>query len=345
MQKCMDLIKLLIILCNGFAVSAQEPAYTIKVAPLPDQKKIIITVEGKPFTQFIYPDTLEKHTLYPIYASDGQVITRGFPVNPMPGDPTDHPHHLGLWFNYEKVNGLDFWNNSYNIKPDRKHLYGWIKVDSILQTKTGNKGELKVSSIWHDQQKDVLLRETTQFIFSADKDKRIIDRITTLTAVMDTVRFTDVKDGLLGLRVTPELQIPSKQESSFKDDKNNVTTVKAETRSTGNYITSEGKQGDSAWGTRGKWCLLYGTKNNSVISIAIIDHPQNPGYPTYWHARGYGLFAANPLGQKVFSNGKESLNLTLLRNQSVTFRYRIVIASGKERLSNATIEKLSANER
>ena len=139
-------------------------------------------------------------------------------MNPLPGDPTDHPHHLGLWFNYEKVNGLDFWNNSYNIKPDRKHLYGWIKVDSILQTKTGNKGELKVSSIWHDQQKNVLLRETTQFIFTADKDKRIIDRITTLTAVMDTVRFTDVKDGLLGLRVIPELQIPSKQEASFKDD-------------------------------------------------------------------------------------------------------------------------------
>ena len=84
--------------------------------------------------------------------------------------------------------------------------------------------------------------------------------------------------------------------------------------------------------------------NNSVISIAIIDHPQNPGYPTYWHARGYGLFAANPLGQKVFSNGRENLNLTLQKGQSATFRYRIVIASGKQRLSNAAIQTLiSAN--
>ncbi|HKH59290.1 MAG TPA: PmoA family protein, partial [Flavitalea sp.] len=279
--------------------------------------------------------------LYPIYAPDGQKITRGFPVNPQPGDPTDHPHHLGLWLNYEKVNGLDFWNNSYNIKADRKHLYGWIRVDSILEMKSGQKGELKVSSSWHDQKKNVLLKEITHFTFSTDKNYRIIDRVTTLTAVMDTVTFPDVKDGFLGLRVIPELQIPSKQDASFKDDKNNVTNVKADVRSTGNYLTSEGKQGDSAWGTRGRWCLLYGTKNNSEISIGIIDHPNNPGYPTYWHARGYGLFAANPLGQKVFSNGKDSLNLTLQKNQSVTFRYRVVIASGNKRLSNAEIENLA----
>lgn len=340
MQKCLGLIKLLILLCYGFILSAQQQNNVIRVSPLLQQRKVVITVGGKPFTEFIYPDTLEKHTLYPLYAPDGQIITRGFPVSSRPGDPTDHPHHLGLWFNYEKVNGLDFWNNSYNIKADRKHLYGWIRVDSILQTKSGNTGELKVSSIWHDQKQTVLLREITHFIFRADKDKRIIDRVTTLTAVTDTVSFTDIKDGLLGLRVTPELQIPTKQQASFKDGQNNVTNVEANVRSTGNYLTSEGKQGDSAWGTRGKWCLLYGTMNNSVNSIAIIDHPQNPGYPTYWHARGYGLFAANPLGQKVFSNGKESLNLTLQKNQSVTFRYRVVIASGKQRMSNNEIEEL-----
>lgn len=340
MQKFLGFFKLLIVLSHGFVLCAQESGYTIKVRPVLHQKKVIITAGERPFTEFIYPDTLEKHTLYPIYSPDGQVITRGFPINTRPGDPTDHPHHLGLWFNYENVNGLDFWNNSYNIKADKKHLYGWIRVDSILQTKNGTTGELKVSSTWHDQQKNVLLREITHFIFTADKNKRIIDRITTLTAVSDTVSFTDVKDGLLGLRVTPELQIPSKQETTYKDEQNNVTKVTANVRSTGNYITSEGKQGDSAWSTRGKWCLLYGTMNNSVISIAIIDHPQNPGYPTYWHARGYGLFAANPLGQKVFSNGKESLNLTLHKNQSVTFRYRIVIASGKERLSDKKINEI-----
>jgi hypothetical protein len=344
MQQWLQVIQLLIILCSSLFLHAQNILQNIEVRPLPKEQKVVVTASGKPFTTFIYPDTLEKHTLYPIYAPDGQVITRGFPVSPRAGDPTDHPHHLGLWLNYEKVNGLDFWNNSYNIKADKKHLYGWIQVDSIIQLKSGKTGEFKVISTWHDQKKNILLRELTHFVFSAEKDKRIIDRITTLTAVEDTVFFTDVKDGLLGLRVTPELQIPTKQDTSLKDKGSNVTRVDAIIKSTGNYITSEGKQGDSAWGTRGKWCLLYGTLKSSVISIAIIDHPQNPGYPTYWHARGYGLFAANPLGQKVFSNGKDSLNLTLLKNESVTFRYRVVIAAGKEKLSNAQIETLiSAN--
>jgi hypothetical protein len=65
------------------------------------------------------------------------------------------------------------------------------------------------------------------------------------------------------------------------------------------------------------------------VSITIIDHPDNPGYPAYWHARGYGLFAVNPLGQEAFSKGKEKLNLVVKKNESVTFRYRIVIHEGQ----------------
>ncbi|MES1221649.1 MAG: DUF6807 family protein, partial [Bacteroidota bacterium] len=110
----------------------------------------------------------------------------------------------------------------------------------------------------------------------------------------------------------------------------------------GNYITSEGFTGDSAWSTRAKWCMLYGKKGNDTISIAIIDHPKNIGYPTYWHARGYGLFAANPLGQKIFSKGKETLNYSLKKGQSVTFRFRVIISADKQRLNANTIEVMAS---
>lgn len=90
---------------------------------------------------------------------------------------------------------------------------------------------------------------------------------------------------------------------------------------------AEGKRGEAAWGTRGRWCNLFGKVGDEPVTISILDHPLNPGFPTYWHARGYGLFAANPLGQKIFSNGKEELNLTLAPGQCVTFRYRILISS------------------
>ena len=61
----------------------------------------------------------------------------------------------------------------------------------------------------------------------------------------------------------------------------------------------------------------------------MFDHPANVGFPAYWHARGYGLFAVNPLGRKIFSNGKDELNFSLQPGQSVTFRYRIVVHSGE----------------
>ena len=318
---------------------AAQSRNQVTVKDDPAQKKISITVGGKPFTEFIYTDTIEKPFLYPIYAADGQTITRGFPWNPQPNDPTDHPHHIGLWFTYEKVNGLDFWNNSYAIAADKKKQYGWIRTQKILETENGQKGKLVYLADWTDQQKNILLQEKTTFIFSAGNNIRVIDRITELTAVQN-VNFPDAKDGMLGLRVAHELELPVNETKEYKDDKGNVTKVTAskDQSTTGNYLTSAGKEGDAAWGTRGNWCILYGKKGNDMISIAIIDHPQNPGYPTYWHARNYGLFAANPLGQKVFSEGKESLNFKLTKGQSATFRYRIVISSGKERLATAALD-------
>ena len=104
------------------------------------------------------------------------------------------------------------------------------------------------------------------------------------------------------------------------------------------YVNQEGLTGDNVWGKRSKWACLNGSVDDEAVSIAIIDHPKNPGYPTYWHARGYGLFAANPLGQKVFSEGKEELNMKLAQGEKAVFRYRIIIHSGST-LSASEIDK------
>jgi hypothetical protein len=74
--------------------------------------------------------------------------------------------------------------------------------------------------------------------------------------------------------------------------------------------------------------MLSGVLEGAPVTIAILDHPTNVGFPTYWHARGYGLFAANPLGHKVFSHGKEQVNLRLEPRAGRTFRYRVLILSG-----------------
>jgi len=257
-----------------------------------------------------------------------------------PGEPTDHPHHLGLWFTYENVNGLDFWNNSYAIPVEKKFLYGRIKTDSILEISGGPAGTLRYHANWVNSQNQVLLEESTWFEFSGYEGQRMIDRITVLKADTD-ILFADAKDGLLGLRMAHELQIPNTADQKFTDDKGNVTLVKKDIIATGNYRTSENKTGDSAWSTRADWCKAFGKIGDDSVSITIFDHPGNPDYPTYWHARGYGLFAANPLGQKIFTNGKSTFNLKLKKGESIRFCYRILIQNGQTTLSAEYLNQIA----
>ncbi|MDQ2720418.1 MAG: PmoA family protein [Bacteroidota bacterium] len=322
--------------------SSAQKNEIVKVIKSPTEHKIDVFIQNKLFTSFLYSDSLEKPVLYPVHAADGIIVTRGFPLNTQPGDPTDHPHHVGVWFTYENVNGLDFWNNSYAIAKEKKYLYGWIRTDKIIDASGGKKGIISYHANWTNQQKKVLLEETTRLEFSGTAHQRIIDRTTTLTA--DTIiQFTDAKDGMYGIRLAHFLQMPDNKDKEFKDDKGNVTIVKRniDTIANGNYLTSEGKTGNDAWSTRGRWCKVYGKTNNDSISIAIIDHPENPNYPTFWHARGYGLFAANSLGEKIFTNGKSSKNLRLQKGESVTFRFRIVIDEGNKTISVKELNNLA----
>jgi hypothetical protein len=312
-------------------VLTQPSANRVDVVPHEAERRVDILVGGKPFTSYIYPTTLRKPALFPIYASTGTVVTRGWPLEPRPTERVDHPHHVGLWLNYENVNGLDFWNNSTAIKEADAPKMGTILHRGVQKVQSGDgQGSLEVSADWVDHTGKKLLRENTRYVFRASGSTRAIDRITTLTALSDTVKFPDAKDGMLGLRVRRELEQPSTTAERFTDANGHATAVPVldNTGVSGKYRSSEGLEGDAVWGTRGRWTLLSGVVNNEPIALVILDHPGNVGFPTYWHARGYGLFAANPLGQKVFSNGKEALNFRLDPGKSTTFRHRILIVSG-----------------
>ena len=297
----------------------------------PNNKKVEVYMDGQLFTAYRYPENIAKPVLYPLITASGKRLTRGFPLEPTVGERVDHPHHVGVWFNYGDVNGLDFWNNSEAIPADKKKNYGTIYHQDIVAAKSGaSKGELQVKATWKTQEGNTLLNEFTTYLFTSSGSTRAIERTTTLTATQQVVAFKDNKEGLLGIRVTRALEIPSNEPAIFTDAQGNPTEVKALNNEgvKGNYISSQGKEGDAAWGTRGKWMQLQSEINGEPVAIAVLDHPKNIGYPTYWHARGYGLFAANPLGQAVFSEGKETLNFQLQAGASVTFRYKILVHSG-----------------
>jgi len=306
----------------------------VRVVPNESARRVDIIIDGQPFTSYIWPDTLMKPVFYPLRTDKGTVVTRGFPMDPRPGERVDHPHQVGMWFNYGDVNGVDFWNNSTARTAAEKAHMGTIVHRRIVSTKNGrNSGELEVESEWLMPDGSASLRENTRFIFRAGPGMRAIDRITTLTALNQKVVFKDSKEGVLGIRVRRELEQPSTESLVFTDDQGRPTSVPKmdNTGVTGLYRSSEGKTGDDVWGTRGRWTTLSGKVGSEAITLAIIDHPGNVGFPTFWMARGYGLFAANPLGQKAYTAEKKEaikeLNFTLEPKQAVTFRFRVLILS------------------
>ena len=316
----------------GASAAAQATSSNaVRVVARDVERRVDVTVGGLPFTSYIYPTSLKKPVLYPIHSASGALVTRGYPLAPRPGERVDHPHHAGLWFNYGNVSGLDFWNNSTAIKDSAASHMGTILHRAVRGVSSGaGEGSLDVTTEWVNYKGRALLKEDTHFTFRAHDGFRSIDRITTLTALDSAVSFTDDKEGLIGLRVARGLEQPSTTAEKFLDASGRATTVAVldNTGVTGKYTSSEGKEGDAVWGTRGRWAMLTGSVSNEPITLAMLDHPGNVGFPTYWHARGYGLFAANNLGQKVMSGGKEALNFELAAGKSVTFRHQVLILNG-----------------
>lgn len=321
--------------------SSHEPGNEITFRENAADQRVDVLIDGALFTSYQWPDSVYKPVLYPIISSGGTTVTRGFPLEPREGERNDHRHQVGNWLNYGNVNGYDFWGNGHS--GEKLPNGGVIEHKSIDKVSEGSgQASLTTSAVWRDPDGKELLSETTRFHFHSRDTVRLIDRITTLTASGGVdVAFTDTKEGMFGLRLARELELPTNNKVVLMDASgrelapDQINNYKA----TGDYRSSEGIKGEDVWGTRAKWMNLHGAIGDEEISIVMCDHPKNISYPTWWHARGYGLFSANPLGAKDFTKGKEELNYTLSSGDSVTFRYRIIIASGA--LSDEDIERLS----
>ena len=326
----------------AITVSALFAQHKIHLVNNSDEKKVDVLIGGKLFTSYIYPDNIKKPVLWPVITDGGNEITRQYPLKNKAGERSDHPHHIGIWLNYGDVNGLDFWNNSEAIPAEKAANYGTIFHENIVsENNEKGKATLVTTALWKDIKGNSLLHETTEFTFAVDGKTRIIDRTTTLKAEDEEVVLKDNKEGMFAIRVTRELELPVTGKVKLTDSHGNITEVEAseDKIANGNYLSSEGISGGKVWGTRAKWMKLFGEINGEKVAIIIFDHPGNAGYPTYWHARDYGLFAANTLGQEIFSNGKEKMNFSIRKGESATFRYRLAVVSGEPSVEE--IEKMS----
>jgi hypothetical protein len=330
------LTAIIFLACGTQHVRGQKIAFVNKEA----EKKIDVMVDGKLFTSYCFFDNVFKPVLYPVYTSAGTEITRGFPIKPRANERGDHMHQIGIWLNYGNVDSVDYWGNGSTGLGKRSPNGGEIKHLKVEKMTDGTgEGVLVTSESWINTKGKQVLSEKTEYHFIAKGSVRIIDRITTLTATGKTVSFPDTKEGMFGIRVARQLELPMpKDNARLIDATGKPSEIRASANEgvTGNYRSSEGVTGAAVWSTRAKWMDLYGSIGNEKISIVVCDHPKNVSYPTYWHARDYGLFAANPFGAKDFTNGKTVLNFSIPSGKSTVIRYRVIVNSGAD-LTDAEI--------
>ncbi|MDR1860885.1 MAG: PmoA family protein [Bacteroidales bacterium] len=305
-----------------FAQSAKLPVAFREVA---NERKVDVYLGGSFFTAFLYPENMEKAVLFPILSPQGKPVTRGYPLKPRSFERTDHPHHVGLWFNFGDVNGLDYWNNSFAVTEDKKKNYGSIVTTGIV-AKRPRVGQLQVVSEWQNSAHKACLRENTTYTFSGNAKMRCIVRKATLHA-LETVTFTENKEGMLGLRVARTFEEPDSKPAVFTDANGIETTVSAvnDADANGIYRNREGLVGAEVWGKRSQWVALRADNGGEITTIVIIDHPKNPNYPAWSHARGYGLFAINSLGGRAFDKNTDMVKITMNPGDELTFSYQIII--------------------
>ena len=320
----MHKFKFLLLSIGVFFVTCLQ-AQKVQFKQVDKDKKVEVFVDNKFFTAFIYPDNMEKQSLNPILSSSGKIITRGYPLQPRPFERTDHPHHVGMWFNFGDVNGLDFWNNSFAITTAEKPKYGKIAFDKIISLNS-KLGKLLVSANWMDINKNILLNEQTSYVFSGKGNNRIIERVTQLSA-KNQVTFTENKEGLLGMRLDRAFEEPATKPEIFLDAKGVETLVPVLNNEgvNGVYRNAEGFKAGEVWGKRSKWVALRAVKEGEVITIVILDHPNNFNYPAWSHARGYGLFASNNIGGRAFDKNSSPIKKELATGEQMVFKHKIII--------------------
>jgi len=275
-------------------------------------ERISVEIDGRPFTEFFIGPETNKPYLHPLRSASGKVMTRGYPMENIAGETHDHPHHRGLWFSHGDVNGYDFWGNE-----ERGGKFGRVVLDKVNKVSGGGaSGVIDATFLWEDPTGKPLLSEARRMTFYTGRELRTIDFDITLTA-REKVKFGDTKEGVFAVRLTSALEEPRPD-------------APAQPKRTGKMVDSEGRQGEKEiWGKRADWADFSGIVDGETLGIAIFDHPSNPRHPTWWHARGYGLFAANIFGLHDFEhdNSKDG-SLTLAPGENLRFRYRVVIHPG-----------------
>jgi hypothetical protein len=281
--------------------------------------QIEVQIGGKPFTTYYFGADSPKPYLHPLRSAQGTIVTRGWPmVKDIPGESHDHPHHRAMFFAHGDINGIDFWAEGQPTRAQQTVNGKLYTSEDLPKGRTVltrldeslveyNRGFIDATFNLVGPDGKVIGEETQGYVIQGDEHQRIIDCEFTIKAGATPLKMGDTKEGMFAIRVVKALEAP-----------------------TGHMLNSNGGVGDKEiWGKRADWVDYSGEVAGENLGIAIFDNPINPKHPTYWHARGYGLFAVNPFGEHDFYNDpKRDGSITIEPGKSLTFRYRVLIHHG-----------------
>jgi hypothetical protein len=260
-----------------------------------------VGLDGKPITAFHYDGKWDKPFLYPIRTASGIVVSRGWPVEPRPGEEQDHAWHRGFWWGHGDINGEDFWRE----KPDKSTSR--LVLDGKPVT-SGDALEVKLAMITPKGKR--LGTVAHRYAFRIDVTNLLIDTTITISADGgEALRFGDTDDGGFAFRLSDE----------FRQDRG------------ARLVNSDGLTGtEQIWGKPAKWVDYSAPIGDKFAGVAILDHPTNLRHPTRWHARGYSLNSANPFALASFTRDKKNDgSYTLPSGQQLRFRYLVVVHEGE----------------
>lgn len=260
---------------------------------------VVVKIDGKLFTEYV-TDFQGTPILWPIIGPTGKPMTRAHPMGEAPGERKDHPHHRSLWFTHGDVNGLSFWHRET------------IKHREFLKIESGQKAVVVTRNDWLAPDGSKVCEDERTLTFGTDGQARWIDFDITIKATNGRVKFGDTKEGTMAVRV--------------------AATMKVDADKGGRIVNSEGQTDREAWGKRAAWVDYHGPVDGQTVGIAILNHPSSFRFPTYWHVRTYGLFAANPFGLHDFTGSREvDGSHTLAQGQQLALRYRVLLHRGDEK--------------
>ncbi len=266
-----------------------------------------VDLDGRLFTEYHHRG-VSRPFLYPLLTSGDRHMTRRWPMEEAPGEERDHPHHRSFWYAHGDANGVDLWSEAREA--------GKTVHQAFVRQESGDRaGVIASRNEWRDKDGRVLATdERTHRFLAPDGDVRIIDFEITIHASHGDLVLGDTKEGSFALRVAESMRV--------KQPRNHAP-------GTGVLVNSRGDRQGDAWGKRAEWADYSGPVGDAIFGVAIFDHPGNPRFPTWWHARDYGLFAANPFGIHDFEKrGKGAGDFRIASGGSATFRYRVVFHPG-----------------